>query len=107
MFRPQRNTLCAGLLALCTVSAHALQPLVTDDTGTQGQGGNAQGKAGQRKRGGKAPASRMNDAPLREPSEYGAAKPTRQPVVINKRDLVRTDRFPTPEQLEELELSAV
>ncbi|MDG9854366.1 DEAD/DEAH box helicase [Pseudomonas nitroreducens] len=70
---------------------------------TQGQGGNAQGKAGQRKRGGKAPASRMNDAPLREPSEYGAAKPTRQPVVINKRDLVRTDRFPTPEQLEELE----
>ncbi|WP_448683308.1 DEAD/DEAH box helicase [Pseudomonas nicosulfuronedens] len=69
----------------------------------QGQGGNAQGKAGQRKRGGKAPASRMNDAPLREPSEYGAAKPTRQPVVINKRDLVRTDRFPTPEQLEELE----
>ena len=40
MFRPQRNTLCAGLLALCTVSAHALQPLVTDDTGTHGQGGN-------------------------------------------------------------------
>ncbi|MFV3415708.1 DEAD/DEAH box helicase [Pseudomonas nitroreducens] len=69
----------------------------------QGQGGNAHGKAGQRKRGGRAPASRMNDAPLREPSEYGAAKPTRQPVVINKRDLVRTDRFPTPEQLEELE----
>ncbi|MFJ3052201.1 DEAD/DEAH box helicase [Pseudomonas nitroreducens] len=70
----------------------------------QGQGANGQGKPGQqRKRGGKAPASRMNDAPLREPSEYGAAKPTRQPVVINKRDLVRTDRFPTPEQLEELE----
>ncbi|PJI46607.1 MAG: DEAD/DEAH box helicase [Pseudomonas sp.] len=67
---------------------------------SQGQG---QGANGQRKRGGKAPASRMNDAPLREPSEYGAAKPTRQPVVINKRDLVRTDRFPTPEQLEELE----
>ncbi|WP_259757803.1 DEAD/DEAH box helicase [Pseudomonas sp. GCEP-101] len=70
---------------------------------SQGQGGNGQGKPGQRKRGGKAPASRMNDAPLREPSEYGAAKPTRQPVVINKRDLVRSDRFPTPEQLEELE----
>ncbi|WP_152226850.1 DEAD/DEAH box helicase [Pseudomonas sp. SCB32] len=69
----------------------------------QGQGGNGQGKQGQRKRGGKAPASRMNDAPLREPSEYGAAKPTRQPVVINKRDLVRGDRFPTAEQLEELE----
>ncbi|QRY80040.1 DEAD/DEAH box helicase [Pseudomonas sp. PDNC002] len=69
----------------------------------QGQGGNGLGKPGQRKRGGKAPASRMNDAPLREPSEYGAAKPTRQPVVINKRDLVRTDRFPTAEQLEELE----
>ncbi|WP_371231384.1 DEAD/DEAH box helicase [Pseudomonas sp. QE6] len=69
----------------------------------QGQGGNGQGKPGQRKRGGKAPASRMNDAPLREPSEYGAAKPTRQPVVINKRDLVRSDRFPTAEQLEELE----
>ncbi|MHB9800090.1 DEAD/DEAH box helicase [Pseudomonas sp. MT3] len=68
----------------------------------QGQGG-SQGKQGQRKRGGKAPASRMNDAPLREPSEYGAAKPTRQPVVINKRDLLRTDRFPTAEQLEELE----
>ncbi|WEJ71827.1 MULTISPECIES: DEAD/DEAH box helicase [unclassified Pseudomonas] len=69
----------------------------------QGQSGNGQGKPGQRKRGGKAPASRMNDAPLREPSEYGAAKPTRQPVVINKRDLVRSDRFPTAEQLEELE----
>jgi len=69
----------------------------------QGQAGNGQGKPGQRKRGGKAPASRMNDAPLREPSEYGAAKPTRQPVVINKRDLVRGDRFPTAEQLEELE----
>ncbi|WP_447754196.1 DEAD/DEAH box helicase [Pseudomonas nicosulfuronedens] len=65
------------------------------------QGG--QGKPGDRKRGGKTP-SRMNDAPLREPSEYGGAtKPTRQPVVINKRDLVRTDRLPTAEQLEELE----
>ncbi|MCY1313858.1 hypothetical protein D3C81_1403850 [compost metagenome] len=45
----------------------------------------------------------MSDAPLREPSEYGANKPTRQPVVINKRDLIRGDRFPTAEQLEELE----
>ena len=40
MFRPQRKSLYAGLLAFCAVSAHALQPLVTDDTGTQGQGGN-------------------------------------------------------------------
>ncbi|MCP8467417.1 DEAD/DEAH box helicase [Pseudomonas sp. ZM23] len=73
-------------------------------SGARGQGGNnGQGKQGQRKRGGKASTSRMNDAPLREPSEYGAAKPTRQPVVINKRDLIRTDRFPTAEQLEELE----
>ncbi|MDF3935121.1 DEAD/DEAH box helicase [Pseudomonas citronellolis] len=68
--------------------------------GQGGQGGNAQGK---RKRGGKGQPSLMSDAPLREPSEYGASKPTRQPVVINKRDLVRTDRFPTAEQLEELE----
>ncbi|GBL56709.1 putative ATP-dependent RNA helicase [Pseudomonas citronellolis] len=69
-----------------------------------GQGGNAQGKQrAARKRGGKGQPSLMSDAPLREPSEYGAAKPTRQPVVINKRDLVRGDRFPTAEQLEELE----
>jgi ATP-dependent RNA helicase RhlE len=74
-----------------------------------GQAGNAQGQGKQRsarnKRGGqgRSDISRMNDAPLREPSEYGAAKPTRQPVVINKRDLLRTDRFPTAEQLEELE----
>ena len=41
---------------------------------------------------------------LREPSEYGTGKqPSRQPVVINKRDLVRMDRFPTAEQLDELE----
>ncbi len=46
----------------------------------------------------------MSDAPLREPSEYGTGKqPSRQPVVINKRDLVRMDRFPTAEQLDELE----
>ncbi len=39
----------------------------------------------------------MSDAPLREPSEYGTGKqPSRQPVVINKRDLVRMDRFPPP-----------
>ncbi|MBF3089657.1 hypothetical protein HKW77_29540, partial [Pseudomonas aeruginosa] len=38
------------------------------------------------------------------PSEYGTGKqPSRQPVVINKRDLVRMDRFPTAEQLDELE----
>ncbi|KAF1071199.1 MAG: ATP-dependent RNA helicase RhlE [Pseudomonas citronellolis] len=65
-----------------------------------GNGGN-NGKG----RGGKRGApSLMSDAPLREPSEYGtSSKPTRQPVVINKRDLVRTDRLPTAEQLEELE----
>jgi len=70
-----------------------------------GQGGNAQGKqrAARNKRGGKGAPSLMSDAPLREPSEYGAAKPTRQPVVINKRDLMKGDRFPTAEQLEELE----
>ena len=38
--RFKRNTLCAGLLAIFAVSAHALQPLVTDDTGTQGAGAN-------------------------------------------------------------------
>ncbi|WP_435606500.1 DEAD/DEAH box helicase [Pseudomonas knackmussii] len=73
--------------------------------GQGGQGGNAQGKqrAARNKRGGKGAPSLMSDAPLREPTEYGAAKPTRQPVVINKRDLVKGDRFPTAEQLEELE----
>ena len=40
MTRLQRATLCAGLLALATGAAHALQPLITDDTGTQGSGGN-------------------------------------------------------------------
>ena len=46
----------------------------------------------------------MSDAPLRG-RQYGTGKqPSRQPVVINKRDLVRTmDRFPTAEQLDELE----
>ncbi|MCY1393517.1 ATP-dependent RNA helicase RhlE [compost metagenome] len=74
-----------------------------------GQPGQGQGQGKQRaaksKRGGqgRSDISRMNDAPLREPSEYGASKPTRQPVVINKRDLLRIDRFPTAEQLEELE----
>lgn len=52
--------------------------------------------------GSRATASRMNDAPLREPTEYSVAKPTRQPLVINKKDLPRRDRLPTLEQLDEL-----
>ena len=76
--------------------------------GARGQGA-GQGKAkkprASKPRGqGRENASRMSDAPLREPSEYGTGKqPSRQPVVINKRDLVRMDRFPTAEQLDELE----
>ncbi|HDL5317706.1 TPA: DEAD/DEAH box helicase [Pseudomonas aeruginosa] len=76
--------------------------------GARGQGA-GQGKAKKPRAGkprgqGRENASRMSDAPLREPSEYGTGKqPSRQPVVINKRDLVRMDRFPTAEQLDELE----
>ncbi|HBO1217472.1 TPA: DEAD/DEAH box helicase [Pseudomonas aeruginosa] len=76
--------------------------------GARGQGA-GQGKAKKPRTGkprgqGRENASRMSDAPLREPSEYGTGKqPSRQPVVINKRDLVRMDRFPTAEQLDELE----
>ncbi|MGL3339934.1 DEAD/DEAH box helicase [Pseudomonas aeruginosa] len=76
--------------------------------GARGQGA-GQGKAKKPRSGkprgqGRENASRMSDAPLREPSEYGTGKqPSRQPVVINKRDLVRMDRFPTAEQLDELE----
>ncbi|MNO91483.1 ATP-dependent RNA helicase RhlE [compost metagenome] len=72
--------------------------------GQQGQGQGKQRSAKSKRGGqGRSDISRMSDAPLREPSEYGANKPTRQPVVINKRDLIRGDRFPTAEQLEELE----
>ncbi|MBO3278152.1 DEAD/DEAH box helicase [Pseudomonas schmalbachii] len=73
-------------------------------SGQQGQGQGKQ-RAAKSKRGGqgRSDISRMSDAPLREPSEYNVNKPTRQPVVINKRDLIRGDRFPTAEQLEELE----
>lgn len=35
----QRKILLSGLLVLGAASAQALQPLITDDTGTQGQGG--------------------------------------------------------------------
>ena len=76
--------------------------------GARGQGA-GQGKAKKPRAGkprgqGRENASRMSDAPLREPGEYGTGKqPSRQPVVINKRDLVRMDRFPTAEQLDELE----
>ncbi|MBG7006005.1 DEAD/DEAH box helicase [Pseudomonas aeruginosa] len=76
--------------------------------GARGQGA-GQGKAKKPRAGkprgqGRDNPSRMSDAPLREPSEYGVGKqPSRQPVVINKRDLVRMDRFPTAEQLDELE----
>ncbi|MGB3000406.1 MAG: DEAD/DEAH box helicase [Pseudomonas aeruginosa] len=80
----------------------------TAQGGARGQGA-GQGKAKKPRSGkprgqGRENASRMSDAPLREPSEYGTGKqPSRQPVVINKRDLVRMDRFPTAEQLDELE----
>ena len=40
MARIQRKGLLVGLLTLGAFSAHALQPLITDDTGTQGSGGN-------------------------------------------------------------------
>ncbi len=69
-----------------------------------GQGKTKKPRAGKPRGQGRENASRMSDAPLREPSEYGTGKqPSRQPVVINKRDLVRMDRFPTAEQLDELE----
>ncbi|MBI8970128.1 DEAD/DEAH box helicase [Pseudomonas aeruginosa] len=69
-----------------------------------GQGKAKKPRAGKPRGQGRENASRMSDAPLREPSEYGTGKqPSRQPVVINKRDLVRMDRFPTAEQLDELE----
>ena len=40
MTRLKRKSLLAGLLVFGAVSAHALQPLITDDTGTQGSAGN-------------------------------------------------------------------
>ncbi|MGV8604566.1 DEAD/DEAH box helicase, partial [Pseudomonas aeruginosa] len=63
-----------------------------------GQGNAKKPRAGKPRGQGRENASRMSDAPLREPSEYGTDKPpSRQPVVINKRDLVRMDRSPTAE----------
>ncbi|HCR1639172.1 TPA: DEAD/DEAH box helicase [Pseudomonas aeruginosa] len=76
----------------------------TAQGGARGQGKAKKPRAGKPRGQGRENASRMSDAPLREPSEYGTGKqPSRQPVVINKRDLVRMDRFPTAEQLDELE----